>query len=1248
MKKTTAINKNVGANSFAQSNKDAVIPAQAGIQQKKNAAQRTKPLSRDARNTSTNWIPACAGMTQSFGRSDFNPIFRATSLILALAAIGLTTLPTHNAYANPQGGQIVAGSATIVQETAAKVGITQTTDKAIIDWQKYSIGASEHVQYYQPSAASVTLNRVVGQDPSQILGRLTANGQVFLVNPNGIFFGKNAQIDVAGLVASTHNIRNEDFLAGKYNFNIPGNPGAAVINEGNIRIADTGIAAFVAPSVANRGVIAARLGKVMLASANGFTLDFTGDQLITFLVNDEVAQTAFDIEGKQLTSFVENAGRIEAQGGYVLLTAKAAENVVHSVINQSGSIEATTVGTHNGTIILNAGTGTLSVSGILDASAPLPPLQGEGWGGDGLNGGFIETSGAHVTIDPNAKITTAAAACPEPCRRGKTGHWLIDPTDYTIAASGGDITGAALATYLAASNIEIQTLATGSSGNGDIFVNDGVTWNNFNKLTLTAHRNININASINAAGGGSVKLRADSLGAGTGTVAFGGSGHITVSNGAAVGIYYNPTSYTNAATKSDANGNPYSGFVTLNGGSTLTAYMLVNDVNQLQAVNTNLSGNYALGKNIDASATSGWNSGAGFSPIGNTFSGVIDGGSHTISGLFINMPSTTNIGMFVSNSGWIKNLGLINANVTGNNGTGILVSNNTGNITDSYVTGSVNGVWGVGGLVAGNSGTINRSYSTASVTTLRDSGGLAGANNGTISNSYATGSVTGTAGIYTALGSLVGVIHGNSIITNSYATGRVSSPGGGLIAYKCVGWDCAAYIGSLTNSYWDTAAVGQGDYYGWNLGTGKTTTQMKQQASFSGWDFTNTWQIVEGTSSPTLRVASAQSVTVLTPGAAAAQAAADAAAQAAAVAAAAAAQALLIQQNNPGSDLGSDPNDPQTENADGTVVIKNNHKNIPKGGGSGSTTNSEHINYIDNTLTVLTSDRASVILQDLSLLDLDLNNTRKGFEYAESIDDAYRELDKLKIKLTAANLDTSEIENIKAEIKSESGRIGGLTKGLNGQLAKVNSLLKGVGAAASLFATAVDSADMVNKLYKGELDVSDVEKYSLGLPPAVMAMCKISGAAAVSLVTFTGTLAQWAAGSSMADSLKTIASSAENIAKSEMDNLRLGYDIGKNGNMTRAEYQDRVISLMSNKETNVRFLNNLVLKHTTGLTGKSEALTSVLYGDVFKMREVMTVVTSAAREIAKFGMDDYMLLFDNGRRSFENGQKLQAVVGSVN
>lgn len=767
------------------------------------------------------------------------PTLKIKTIALLLAGAGLSTLPYH-VQANPNGGQVVAGNATIKQESATKIGIVQTTAKAIIDWQKYSIGANEHVQYYQPSASSVTLNRVVGQDPSQILGRLTANGQVFLVNPNGIYFGKNAQIDVAGLVASTHNIRNEDFMAGKYDFNIPGKPGTAVINEGTIRIADTGIAAFVAPSVANRGVIVAKLGKVALAAASGFTLDFHGDDLLTFLVNDEVAQTAFDIEGKQLTSFVENSGRIEAQGGYVLLTAKAAESAIHGVINHSGVIEATTVGTENGEIILHAGKGSLKVSGTLDASASQ--------GGDG---GFIETSGGHVDISPETIITTAAPL-------GKTGKWLIDPTDYIIAASGGHITGSLLSAYLALNHVEIQTLATGNSGSGDIYVRDAVTWNTLNKLTLTAHRNINIEAAISANGGGSVKLRADSLGTGAGTVVFGPSGRIRVNN-ASVGIYYNPVSYNHAGTKSDLNGNPYSAYVTASGSGSMSAYMLVNNANQLQSISNNLLGIYALGRNIDASSTSGWNAGAGFLPIGsvgNQFTGILDGQHHVVSNLVINRPTSPFIALFGYMNGTVRNIGLANVNITGGDYSAGIAGFNYGTISGSYTSGNISGGYSVGGLVADNFGTITKSYSNADVITyMHCAGGIAGHNRpfARIDNSYSTGRITGS-----FHGGLVGHTDTNSIIVNSYSIGYVDNViNGGLVSSSSIGWE-----GDVENSYWDTQTSGQTSSAG---GTGKSTSQMKQQTTYAGWDFTNIWTMQNSGGYPSLRTPIHVTSTLITP-----------------------------------------------------------------------------------------------------------------------------------------------------------------------------------------------------------------------------------------------------------------------------------------------------------------------------------------------------------------------------------------------
>lgn len=784
------------------------------------------------------------------------------TLLIATAALAATS--TH-ALANPNGGSVVAGQATIAHTAPAQVTITQSTDKAIINWNSFSIGAGEKTRFVQPSSNAITLNRVTGPDVSQILGQLTANGRIVLVNPNGVFFGKDSQVDVAALIATSHDIKNDDFMAGKLNFTIPGKPGAQIINQGKITVQEGGLIALVAPSVQNSGLITARLGKLALASANSFTIDLYGDNLILFDADSAITSQLQDALGNPLSAAVENSGAIEANGGWVLLTAEVAKNVVDKAINMTGHIKATTVDQQEGTIILKAMGGEVAVTGTLDASAP-----------NGGDGGFIETSGAQVTIDPAAKITTAAPW-------GSTGRWLIDPTNYYIAASGGDITGATLASYLGNSNVEIQTATTGGEA-GDIYVNDNVTWYNFNKLTLSAHRNIYVNKTINANGGGSVLLRADNTGTGVGTVAFGGTGHITATGGA-VGIYYNSLSWTGPATRSDNGGNPYSGYVT---GGTLGAFMLVNNVNQLQAMNTNLAGHYALGRDIDASTTAGWNGGAGFVPVAtwylvnglsmlDPFIGAFNGLDHVISGLTINTINTLSAnltGLFgtVGQGGVLRNVRMQDFTITGGLNVGGLVGYNNGTINNSYAAGGITCDSSGGGLVGYNVGAINNSYSSSNVTGTNFVGGLVGLNGdsgpglsfGTINNSYATGNVSGTSYVGGLVGNspdggaFVGGVYMSHTINNAYATGSVMgiSNVGGLVG--------GGVSFGTSNSYWNINLSGQATSTG---GTGLTTVQMKQQASYAGWDFTNIWTIQNGVSYPTLRTASgsAPATTLLRP-----------------------------------------------------------------------------------------------------------------------------------------------------------------------------------------------------------------------------------------------------------------------------------------------------------------------------------------------------------------------------------------------
>ncbi|MBF0460767.1 MAG: filamentous hemagglutinin N-terminal domain-containing protein [Magnetococcales bacterium] len=313
--------------------------------------------------------------------------------LLALAASLSVWLPV-TARANPLGGTVAAGSATVVQTSPTRVDVVQQSNQAILNWQSFSIGKGEQTNFQQPSSSAIALNRVTGGDLSTIEGALTANGTVMLVNPNGVIFTKGAEIDVGSLVVTTANLRDADFMAGRMQFLTPsGVVGASVVNKGTITVAAQGIAALVAPTVANAGVISARLGKVALAGAQTFTLDMYGDQLIQFDASAAVKQ-------KQDGSLVSNSGVISADGGTVFMTARAAAGVVNSVVNMSGVVEARSVAVTEGKIILSGGdNGAVEVSGKLDASGS----------GAGEKGGQVQVLGEQVALRTGASIDVSGS-----------------------------------------------------------------------------------------------------------------------------------------------------------------------------------------------------------------------------------------------------------------------------------------------------------------------------------------------------------------------------------------------------------------------------------------------------------------------------------------------------------------------------------------------------------------------------------------------------------------------------------------------------------------------------------------------------------------------------------------------------------------------------------------------------------------------------------------------------------------------
>jgi filamentous hemagglutinin family protein len=395
-------------------------------------------------------------------RSNRNTNSNSNSTIKVTALSLMLSFATHT-FALPVGGGVSAGTASI-GNSASNMTITQSTSNAAITWQSFNIGQSESVKFVQPNSSSVMLNRVMGSDPSSIFGSLSANGKVFLVNPNGILFGNTAQVNVGGLVASTRNITDSDFMSGIYKFTGTGN--GTVLNQGTITTnADGSYVALIGGNVSNNGMITARLGTVALAAGNAITLDVAGDSLLNVIVNQGA-----------VNALVQNGGLIQADGGLVLLTTQAAGNLLQSVVNNSGLIQAQTIENHNGTIKLLADmqSGSVNVSGTLTALGGL----------NSGDGGFIETSASHVVVTGSAKIDTLAP-------HGNTGLWLLDPVNYTIAATGGDETPASVTASLAASN----RLITASN---DITVADTISLTSAQTLTLNAGHDVLINAPISA------------------------------------------------------------------------------------------------------------------------------------------------------------------------------------------------------------------------------------------------------------------------------------------------------------------------------------------------------------------------------------------------------------------------------------------------------------------------------------------------------------------------------------------------------------------------------------------------------------------------------------------------------------------------------------------------------------------------------------------------------------------------------
>jgi len=701
--------------------------------------------------------------------------------LLKSTAFGLGStlvLLSGPALANPTNAAVTTGSASI-ESASNKTTIDQKSQDVVINWSSFNVGAGQTTQFVQPNAQAIAVNRIGGNAPSQILGTLDANGRIVLINGNGMLFGKGSQVNVGSLVATSTGGADSDVLAGK--FTQAGNQNASVVNQGRITASPGGLVALVAPSVTNAGTVNAKFGTVAVGAANKFTVDFTGDGLVSFA-------TQGDVNGKASAT---NTGSLV--GANVSLTAHAAEGLATGVVTMSGIVVAQTAKNVGGTILLDAGDGSLSATGTLNAAGK-------------TGGGNIETSGAQVSV--TGDVTA-----------GQNGMWKTDPDNLTIDAAAAHTISHALDQGTGVWEETSSTTASGygnpSSGNGDIIIDAPIVWNTGAMIYLYSYHSLIFNAPMIVQNGGCLSFGINNA---NGTGALNTGGVISFADGGHIDIETSGTSFT-------LNNVGYT--VVLGDDSVAT---LASDIA------SDPSGNFVLGQSYNAAADGLYES----SPIATTFTGTLYGLGNSISHLNIDVSSGSPAGLFadIGSGGLVSGLGVIDSNVASQyaTGTGLLAGVVSGSVYDDYSKGRVNGSSAVGGLVGlvESGGSVNDSYSTARIIAVghTESGGLIGADDSTSAtdNDYATGSVR--AGSGSDVGGLIGEADG-TVAEYDFATGAVSggneSDMGGLIGL-------ASNV-SLSQAYSSgSVSAGTGSMLGGLIGsqTGGTDSALYWDMTTSG------------------------------------------------------------------------------------------------------------------------------------------------------------------------------------------------------------------------------------------------------------------------------------------------------------------------------------------------------------------------------------------------------------------------------
>jgi autotransporter-associated beta strand protein len=724
------------------------------------------------------------------------PAMRPLSMAAALLMGGAL-----HAQSLPTGGNIVGGQGHI-GTTGNTMTVQQNTQRLAINWNSFNIGAGNTVVFNQPSSSSVALNSVLGNNPSQIYGNLQANGQVFLINPNGVLFGKSAQVSVGSLFASTLPINTTAFMQGSGSYTFSRSASIAsgqVINQGHLKAVNGGFVVLAGNQVINSGTINATLGTVSLASGNSVTLNL-----------DNAGQLTVNVNAATLGALIQNQGLIEADGGQVLLTARGIGMLQANVMNLSGVLDARSIGSSNGKVVIDGGDASHGDSGTVALVNATVDASGAN---AGETGGTVTITGPHVNLQGSAVNVS-----------GNVGGGIA------LVGGGahgeGPLTRALTTTVDADSSIDASATNNGNGGTvvlwsdeetdfeGAILGRGGMLGGNGGFVETSSEGAVHFrgNVTTRAPHGVQGTLLLDPY-------------NIVIGNGSS-----NPTpvNWTDVSCTTDVTSNITIGMSDLSAELNSTSVQMVakNNITDQAGVTVTGTTGTLIFQAGNVSLTGAYNVAGGlvFNVTGTALlAGVISGAGGVTqagTGTTVLAANNTYSGLTAINAGTLQ---------VGNGGTA--GSLGTGNVTDSAnLTFNVSGTTTVSGLISGTgsvtqagTGTaILASNNTYSGTTTISAGTLQ-VGNGGAAGKLGTGTVTDNAALVFNLSS------SGTVSTLITGTGSLTQAGTGSVILAAND----TYSGGTTINAGSTLQVGNGGAAG-NLGSGAVTDNGNLSFSTTG------------------------------------------------------------------------------------------------------------------------------------------------------------------------------------------------------------------------------------------------------------------------------------------------------------------------------------------------------------------------------------------------------------------------------